>query len=100
IHATGVDTVSGLEQLIHISKSSLSLTITKMEKSGYLTKDHTEEETDGRIVHLRLTDKGKKVLNDMNNYYHQIFSEFYYSLDSKRKKNLVTGIEKLNLVFK
>ena len=61
LRLNSIDSISGLEQLFNISKSSLSLTISKMEKSGFIHKEQLPDDKDKRTVHLKITSKGEEI---------------------------------------
>ena len=94
-----IDNISGFEELFNISKSSLSLTITKMEKSGLLYKTQLPNDKDKRTVHLRLTSKGEEITKKFDEIICEAFTDFYKTLNEKQKENLKIGINSLNKVF-
>lgn len=95
----GVATVTQFEEILGLSKSSLSLTISKLEREGYLQKEQHKNAEDGRKVFFSLTEKGKAELDRVNQRMIQIFEAFYNSLNSRQKRDLKIGIEKLDGVF-
>ena len=95
-----VDNISGLENIFNISKSSLSLTISKMENTGLLYKEHYPEDKDRRTVHLRLTSKGEEITKKFFEAICISFTDFYGTLDDAQRENMKIGIEKLSKVFK
>ena len=58
----GLDTVSAISAELGISKGSLSLMLTKLQKSGYVEKQSAKEDDDGRKVYISLTEKGRKAV--------------------------------------
>ena len=99
LYETKLETVSGLEEVLKISKSSLSLTISKMEKLGFITKSQYPDDADRRTVHIKVTPKGVEILKKFYEIVYETFDGFYMSLDTAQKENLKTGIEKLSKVF-
>lgn len=54
----GLNTVSAISAELGISKGSLSLMLTKLQKAGYVEKQSAKEDDDGRKVYISLTEKG------------------------------------------
>lgn len=93
------DSISGLEQLFNISKSSLSLTISKMEKAGLILKEQLPDDKDRRMVHLRITSKGEEITKKFDEIICESFTDFYETLNEKQKENLKIGVNSLVKVF-
>ena len=60
----GYGSVSMFEKHMHLSKSSISLTLNKMVKSGYLYKSSPENDEDKRKIHFYITDKGREAIKN------------------------------------
>lgn len=99
IHGWGVTTVSEMVEFTGISKSSLSLTITKLQKGGYVIKECHRSKDDGRKVYLSITPKGLEAVREANKRFMQSFYVFYKSLSDEKREDLKEGINKLNNVF-
>lgn len=99
IHSLNNCTISEIETLLSISKSSLSLTITKLAKEGYLRKECHRWKGDGRKVYLFVSNKGLEALEESSERILHIFVAFYDSLSQEKQDDLRTGIEKLSNVF-
>ncbi len=99
LRLNSIDSISGLEQLFNISKSSLSLTISKMEKSGFIHKEQLPDDKDKRIVHLKITSKGEEITKKFDEIICQSFTDFYKTLNEKQKENLKIGVNSLIKVF-
>lgn len=94
-----LSTISELEMMTCISKSSLSLTLSKLVKEGYITKEEPRSSEDGRNVFFYITPKGVEAYNRTCEDLEKMFANFYYCLTPKQKLDLSDGIEKLNKVF-
>lgn len=94
-----LSTVSEIEDVLKISKSSLSLTIGKLVEDGYLRKESYEDKEDKRKVHIYITEKGIDVLYEAYERVILMFKKFYETLDEKQKEDLVIGIERLGNIF-
>ena len=70
-----MNTISQMENIFGISKSSLSITIKKLEKEGYIVKK-SGVEYDGRKVFIEVTEKGIKekfIYDDIKAYSERSF---------------------------
>ena len=92
-------TITELEHVMSISKSSLSITISKLVEDGLLVKKTPKAGQDGRKVYITISKKGIKSLSAAQNKLTDIFSQFYNSLNENQKKNLIIGIESLSGIF-
>ena len=99
LRLNSIDSISGLEQLFNISKSSLSLTISKMEKSGFIHKEQLPDDKDKRTVHLKITSKGEEITKKFDEIICQSFTDFYKTLNENQKENLKIGVNSLIKVF-
>ena len=57
VHKMDINTVSQMANLLNLSKSSLSLTLSKMEQENLLKKIPAPKGDDGRKVYLCITDR-------------------------------------------
>ena len=99
LRLNSIDSISGLEQLFNISKSSLSLTISKLEKSGFIHKEQLPDDKDKRTVHLKITSKGEEITKKFDEIICQSFTDFYKTLNENQKENLKIGVNSLVKVF-
>lgn len=99
LYKQGYSTVSQFENMINISKSSISLTLAKLVKEGYLRREQPEGMGDGRKVYFYITEKGMQVVEEVRERVIEMFCDFYESLNQVQKKDLKIGIEKLKSVF-
>ena len=85
--------------LLNLSKSSLSLTLSKMEKENLLQKMPPPKGDDGRKVYLCVTQKGISALEEREQKTLQFFVEYCDSLSQQQREDLQIGIEKLSHVL-
>lgn len=78
-------TVSTLVAVTGTSKSSTSLTLTKMENDGYIKRVPADGDDDKRKVYIVLTEKGKSVYKTSSDNFLKKFNEFYDSLSAENK---------------
>ena len=99
IDKTKIDTVTELEKTFHISRSSLSLTIKKMEDAGYVEKRQYEEDNDARIYHIIITKKGQEILDTIRKDIISNLIEYFSTLSDDKKQKLsevVDFLEEIN----
>lgn len=80
---TNLNTTSAIGKELCLSKSSISLTVSKMVNTNIIEKSYSDNEDDSRIVVLKITNKGKKLYND-----------FFALLINFMKKNIQALTEK------
>lgn len=100
IHKTGVQTVSKLASTFGISKSSMSIMLTKLEKIGYLYKEHAEEKEDGRKVYFRLTEKGTIALKEAEEQILQNIEVCFSDFDDAQSERFYTLLQELQEMLK
>lgn len=99
INSLKYDTVSKLENFLNSSGSTVSITISKLVKDGYLYKKYPQDGEDGRIVYIRLTEKGKESLLKVQNNIKNLFIAYLNTLDENKKEILNKAVDHLLLVF-
>ncbi len=99
VHKMDIKSVSQMACLLNLSKSSLSLTLSKMEKENLLQKMPPPKGDDGRKVYLCVTQKGISALEEREQKTLQFFVEYCDSLSQQQREDLQIGIEKLSHVL-
>ena len=99
IDKLGLDTISKLEGRLNSSGSTLSITISKMVDKGYLYKEYPTSEQDGRVVYIRLTEHGRKIMNEIQLKAKEKMLNFIKGLDCDKLKTFNDGIDYLLQVF-
>lgn len=84
---TKLNTISELAEKMHISKSTLSIIISKMIKSGYVTKSRPDNEPDKRKVYFYPTEKGIEILKAKSEANTNNFKAFYNSISPHQREN-------------
>lgn len=74
IHKMDINSVSQIAYLLNLSKSSISLTLSKMEKEDLLQKVPAPKGDDGRKVYLYITEKGISALEEREQKTLQFFT--------------------------
>ncbi len=89
----GPMTLSDIAQTIHHERSTLSRAVTSLEKDGHIEKQPNRRHKTSPF--LVLTDKGTKLIEDINPVYRERASKLTDVLSEKEKKSLITILEKL-----
>ena len=93
IKTLGKTTVSTIVKATDTSKSSISITLTKLEREGLIKRIEPENNDDKRKVYIVLTDLGEQRLQYAEEMFKEKFYGFYNSLENKNKKSLNKLIE-------
>lgn len=93
------DTVSKLEKFLHSSGSTVSITISKLVKNGYLYKVYPSGDEDGRIIYIKLTEKGENILKTTQERVKFLFKKFIESLEEEQRCTLEDAMDLLLSVF-
>lgn len=94
-----VRTVSALSAELFISKGSLSLMLSKLEKNGYLRKEAPEKEDDGRKVYLSLTERAREVLKLAEDSLLTSTSAVFEQMDDAAKNRFYAKLVELQQIF-
>lgn len=92
-------TVSDLVREINISKSSVSLTVSKLAEEGYLRKKQPRKGEDGRKVNIEITAKGKRSVDELTEKIVAVLDRFYTTLNEEQKANLIQGVDCFDALF-
>ncbi|MCI8341837.1 MAG: MarR family transcriptional regulator [Firmicutes bacterium] len=83
-------TATDIEKILGLSKSSVSLTVSRMVDEGYVIRRKGD---DGRKSYLALTEKAEMALANARKVLTKKFEDFYIDLNSEQKEMLKTAIE-------
>lgn len=86
-------TISKVGKIMHVSKSSISITVSRMEAYGYVERYKANDEADGRKMFLSITEKGKMALKDISQKMLEGFAVFYKSMKEEDKEYFKNGID-------
>lgn len=100
VHKMDIHSVSQMACLLNLSKSSLSLTLSKMEQEELLQKIPAPKGEDGRKIYLSITQKGVAALEEREQKTLQFYIEYCNSLSERQREDLEIGIEKLSHILK
>jgi len=91
-------TISTIAKSFDITLASVTVMVNKLEQSGFLVKNKSE--TDGRRIILQLTEKGKTINEEHENFHKNMISKISKNLSKKEKSFLAKGVSTLNEMFK
>ena len=91
-------TVSKLAAMLGVSKPSVTVMVSKLEKKGFLEKLQSQE--DGRSVKVVLTREGSLVNSYYKYFRRRMVKKINDGLTDQEKEFLVKAFEKINIYFK
>lgn len=87
-------TISELSEYLAISLPSVTLSVNKLVKKAYVTRQRCRE--DGRVVRVALTKTGRKAERAHRYFHRSMVREIASGMNENEKLALVHGIEKLD----
>lgn len=93
------NTVSALSTELFISKSSLSLMLTKLEKGGFIEKTAAKGEDDGRKVYISLTVRGREAVETIKNLMVQNAAAAFEEMNPRTRALFYTKVKELQELF-
>lgn len=94
-----LNTVSALSAELFISKSSLSLMLSKLEKGGFLEKQAATGEDDGRKVYISLTEKGREAVESIRKLMVDTAAVAFEEMNPKTRALFYTKVKELQELF-
>lgn len=91
-------TIGEVAQALGITMPSVTVTLSRLEKKGLLTK--TRADGDGRSVLVRLTPFGERVEHMHERFHAKMVNNITEILDEEEKRTLLLAVQKLNVFFK
>ena len=91
-------TISEIAQALSISAPSVTVTVKKLERKGYVTKTRCAK--DGRRVYVRLTDSGRRADISHRFFHRQMVHAVAKAIPDDKKDALLCGLATLNSFFK
>lgn len=96
----GIDTLPQLSAFLITSKSSLSITMTKMVKEGYLCKKMPVEGDDRRKVYFYVTNQGSKLLDSIEKKGVESLAAFCQTLSPAQVQTLDNCLHQLSQIYR
>ena len=94
-----LNTVSALSANLFISKSSLSLMLSKLEKGGFLEKTAATGEDDGRKVYISLTEQGKEAVENIKQLMVSTAAVAFEEMNPRTRALFYTKVKELQELF-
>ena len=79
--------MSAVAKYLMITQGTLTVSVSKLEKKGYV--ERIKDESDRRIVRLRITDKAKDVLSVHDEFHKQMIDKIVNDLDIEEEQELL-----------
>lgn len=98
LNAAGEVGMTKLAQQLAISKETASRTIVKLVEDGLVERTHAAGNR--RIVNVALTDKGKKLVEELGRSYDEMMWESLSKLTDAEKEELLRVSEKASALLK
>lgn len=92
----GLDTVSALSGHLGLSKSSTSLTVSKMVDNGFLRKEQAGEEDDRRKTYFYLTEKGLTYAKSMETMIVQTLGGYFDGMETPLRSSIFAHLDQIN----
>jgi MarR family 2-MHQ and catechol resistance regulon transcriptional repressor len=93
LYQKGKQTIQQIGNCILVSSGSMTYVIDKLEQRGLLSRNACPE--DRRMIHVRLTDNGNELMNDIMPKYHELVDDMFDSLNSDEAETLVNLMKKV-----
>jgi DNA-binding MarR family transcriptional regulator len=95
LNASGPLSIGSLSTQLRVDLSTMSRNVTVLERNGYLLRARSAE--DGRVVHVKLTPKGKRALETLRCEERDIFIDVYESLPATERPTVLKALEFLRI---
>jgi len=93
LYQKGKQTIQQIGNCILVSSGSMTYCLDKLEQRGLLSRNACPD--DRRMIHVRLTDDGNKLMNEIMPKYHEFVDDMFVSLNSNEAETLVNLLKKV-----
>ncbi|MFL6560744.1 MAG: MarR family winged helix-turn-helix transcriptional regulator [Bacillus sp. (in: firmicutes)] len=97
LYQKGKQTIQQIGNCILVSSGSMTYWLDKLEQRGLLSRNACPD--DRRMIHVRLTDDGNKLMNEIMPKYHEFVDDMFVSLNSNEAETLVNLLKKVRNNF-
>ena len=94
----GTKTISEIAQILNITLPSVTISINKLQKKGYVEK--LKCKNDGRSVRVKLTKRGEKINNVHRHFHKKLVNNLVLNLTENEKECMLNGMLKLENFLK
>lgn len=89
--------VSDISETLNLTRPGITRTVKQMEAQGYLTK--TADPSDGRVVHLRVTEQGMALYEQFVDEYFAAVTSRLAAIPDEEIEQLYRTISKISTVY-
>ncbi|MFH0068145.1 MarR family winged helix-turn-helix transcriptional regulator [Peribacillus sp. NPDC056705] len=93
LYQKGKQTIQQIGNCILISSGSMTYVIDKLEQRGVLSRNACPD--DRRMIHVRLTDDGNELMNEIMPKYRELVDDMFDSLNSDEAETFVNLLKKV-----
>ncbi|MEP6652771.1 MAG: MarR family winged helix-turn-helix transcriptional regulator [Myxococcales bacterium] len=86
-------TIGSLSTALGVDISTMSRNVSVLERNGYLARLRSTD--DGRIVHVRLTPRGKKALTNLQCGERDVLADVYEAIPPAEREKVLQALESL-----
>lgn len=97
LYQSGSHTIGSLASDTCAAGANISAMCKKLEKMEFLKRLRDQE--DERVVKVALTDKGYGIVTEIDRTLNNKFSEQIKDMDEETLNDIITGLEKLNILI-
>lgn len=85
--------IGALSARLRVDLSTMSRNVTVLERNGYLLRARSAD--DGRVVHVRITGKGRRALESLRCDERDVLADVYQRLPAAERPRVVKALELL-----
>ncbi|MBT2695867.1 MarR family transcriptional regulator [Bacillus sp. ISL-40] len=93
LYQKGKQTIQQIGNCILVSSGSMTYCLDKLEQRGLLSRNACPD--DRRMIHVRLTDDGNKLMKEIMPKYQELIEDMFDSLNSDEAETLVNLLKKV-----
>jgi len=94
VAASETSSIGSLSAGLHVDLSTMSRNVSVLERNDYLSRSRSAE--DGRVVCVRLTEKGKRALRTLRCCERDVLGEVYDRLSPTQRRVVLSALESLD----
>lgn len=82
-----------LAKKMRVTPATIAVSLKNLERDGYIVRQ--AKESDNRFNNIELSEKGKRIVDDSRDIFHQIDEKMFGSLTDDEKETLANLLDKL-----
>ncbi|QGS67938.1 MarR family transcriptional regulator [Oceanobacillus sp. 143] len=91
VYSKGRQTIRQISEAVLINTGSITYVIDKLENNGLVERVDCKE--DRRVVYIQITDKGKKLMDEIFPKHQQVIEALFEGVTSEEKKSFLTSLK-------